>query len=290
MILTDHASNRRYDRARSMVRQWIHRLRGGSIQALPQKSKPDTPIQRLYQRLENAASVDGLDAAEQIRDAHEAKLWARLADLAEFTDPVRALEYARRATKLTNDPRALRKLVRISRRLGQIHEPEALLERAVEEWADLATPADHASLERIRTWRRLLECGYQLPPRAADRPMEPVQDRIVYCLNNSLPFDSGGYATRSHGLLSTLQSAGMSMIAYTRLGYPWDQQGIRDTEPLTEIPEENHIDSVTYRRLRGNGLAFRKVPHDQYVDAFALDLERVVRLERPMVLHAASFR
>lgn len=43
---------------------------------------------------------------------------------------------------------------------------------------------------------------------------------IPYLLHNSLPFATGGYATRTHGLLTSLRKHGWEMRGFTRAGFP----------------------------------------------------------------------
>ena len=51
---------------------------------------------------------------------------------------------------------------------------------------------------------------------------ESIETRVLYMLHNSLPYESGGYATRSHGLLCGVRQNGWDIQAVTRLAYPLD--------------------------------------------------------------------
>ena len=83
--------------------------------------------------------------------------------------------------------------------------------------------------------RLLAELAVQNPPQ-----YEPVKGRILYVLHNSLPYSSGGYATRAHGLLQGMRQIGYDMICVTRPGFPNDSIAItpEDMSPL------DHIDGV----------------------------------------------
>lgn len=119
----------------------------------------------------------------------------------------------------------------------------------------------------------------QSPAYAADR------QRAFYLLHNSLPYDSAGYATRTHGLLRALDQV-WSMTAVTRLGYPFDAPGCHDrTEP---IPASDVIDGVDYRRLTTAPGRWLKNPITDYVAHYSEALAAVARQERPFVIHAAS--
>jgi hypothetical protein len=73
-----------------------------------------------------------------------------------------------------------------------------------------------------------------------------VNGRICYGLHNILPYSSGGYATRAHGVASALNKAGFEVIAVTRPGFPFDTKGEVSPEaaPLTD-----HINGVQYVRI-----------------------------------------
>ena len=69
---------------------------------------------------------------------------------------------------------------------------------------------------------------------------------IAYFLHNSLPYASGGYATRAHGLAQGLRSQGVQIDLVTRPGFPLDQK--KDIE-RGEVPLIFTIDEVDYRRI-----------------------------------------
>jgi len=77
-------------------------------------------------------------------------------------------------------------------------------------------------------------------------PYTPVQGRVLYLLHNSLPYSSGGYATRAHGFAMALQRAGLDPICMTRPGYPHDTAGDHIGK---ELPAEDEIDGLPYRRI-----------------------------------------
>ena len=52
--------------------------------------------------------------------------------------------------------------------------------------------------------------GFPLPEMAAEPAYEARRDHVLYLLHNSLPHHSGGYATRTHGLLPELSRSGRS--------------------------------------------------------------------------------
>jgi hypothetical protein len=109
-----------------------------------------------------------------------------------------------------------------------------------------------------------------------------VPGRLCYVLHNSLPWTSGGYATRSHGL-ARLQDAGCEVIVLSRPGYPCDVLPAAGTESL---PEEDVIEGIRYLRTPRPSRA--KMRYARYVPAAAAALEARFRALRPAVVVAAS--
>ncbi|PJI94263.1 glycosyltransferase [Luteimicrobium subarcticum] len=149
---------------------------------------------------------------------------------------------------------------------------------------------DPTSLERLITAGTadlaVLRDGWTGGPRLA-RTHEPEPRKAAYLLHNSLPFDSGGYATRSHGILSALTAEGWDMDVLNRPGYPWDRprslaRGGGVVEP------SQRIDGVRYSRL-STGPAGLDDGVTQYVERYADAVVARNATERYGVIHAASF-
>lgn len=85
----------------------------------------------------------------------------------------------------------------------------------------------------------------QLPELNTQTSYTPIKGKVCYVIHNSLPYSSGGYATRGHGLLVGLLDQGIDIYALTRPGYPHDisQISVRDT------PEQDDVDGVIYKRV-----------------------------------------
>src|SRR5690606_10862411 len=106
-----------------------------------------------------------------------------------------------------------------------------------------APPALPRWLEGLRSTavynaRAVEELGTPRAPR-----FDLVRNRIVYVLHNSVPFSSGGYATRSHGVATALRAQGWDVVAVLRPGFPRD---------LDVVPEERSdafsrdVDGIRY--------------------------------------------
>lgn len=127
--------------------------------------------------------------------------------------------------------------------------------------------------------------GFPFPKAKKSSIYEPVRDRVFYLLHNSLPHNSAGYATRTHGLLKALNSDNWNVDGITRLGYPYDMPGKAEIE---DVPQQDSIDGVDYMRLLMGREIEKKNPLYDYVQRYSSALIDVAKRERPAILHAAS--
>lgn len=141
------------------------------------------------------------------------------------------------------------------------------------------TPALRKSRPAPANWKPLLKL---IPPR---RPPAIASERrrLLYVLHNSLPYSSGGYATRTHGFAKGLQAAGYEVVACTRPGYPID---MRPELTAADVPESETVDKVRYLRLLQP--ARNRMPFPKYVPAAVDALESCIRRLRPQFVMAAS--
>ncbi|MBU02218.1 MAG: hypothetical protein CME55_02890 [Halieaceae bacterium] len=150
------------------------------------------------------------------------------------------------------------------------------------------SPNSEKILDKISGLQGLLslhEHGF----KPADLPVvpenfTPAPNRILYLLHNSLPFNSGGYAARAHGLMRGVAELGWDVHVVTRAGYPHDR-GI--------LPEDGHpdmeiIDGITYHRMYELEEGYGQVRLLRYFEVYQHHLARKVIELQPSVIHAAS--
>ncbi|MFD2026052.1 glycosyltransferase family 4 protein [Promicromonospora aerolata] len=163
---------------------------------------------------------------------------------------------------------------------------QLLVARPGDGWAEslVKSAASDVAAKGATTNYALLKSGFPFGA-ASDAPAyTPDAQRALYLLHNSLPYNSAGYATRSHGLLRALNES-WNVRAVTRTGYPFDTPG---HDALSEIPPTDQIDNVTYERLTTAPGRWQKNPITDYVELYSRELEEVARRDRPFVIHAAS--
>lgn len=105
--------------------------------------------------------------------------------------------------------------------------------------------------------------------------------KSVCFLHSSLPYLSGGYATRAHGLLTSLSDKGLDIKAYTRPNFPYDIKKDRGDNSSTVL-----VDDITYHKTTSSSVRHRDEATYmlECVDVF----DDVIKTERPDFVHGRS--
>ena len=132
-------------------------------------------------------------------------------------------------------------------------------------------------------------CAGWAGPPAGTAPYQPDPVAVLSVLAQSVPVTSGGYATRSHGVLTSLAARGWRVEAVTRLGFPYDRWPQSDERVVPAHAEEEilpralhlvpHQDRIGARRgeqIVGRGVDAEELPEERG------DALRVVRVDVPV--------
>jgi glycosyltransferase involved in cell wall biosynthesis len=164
--------------------------------------------------------------------------------------------------------------------LGKIRQAIRILtEHANPESARIVAKINgYRDLDNLRT------SGFDVKIDLPVQGYEPIPGRILYVLHNSLPYNSGGYATRGHGLMCGVKERGWDVQVVTRRGYPHDRNG------MSELPTDalQMVDEIPYHRLIELERGYGQINIAAYLEAYANDLAKKVAELRPSILHAAS--
>jgi glycosyltransferase involved in cell wall biosynthesis/polysaccharide pyruvyl transferase WcaK-like protein len=120
-----------------------------------------------------------------------------------------------------------------------------------------------------------------LVPEKPQQSLTPVGGRLGYILHNSLPYASGGYATRAQGLALGLQAQSLHVHVVTRPGFPLD-----NNDELTDVPVEESIEGVAYHRILKPSRSGSSAVG--YVTSAADALTEAFKEIRPRIVVAAS--
>lgn len=135
---------------------------------------------------------------------------------------------------------------------------------------------------------QVVRTGWPADEAVSDPGYDPDPVRTLSVLAQSLPHRSGGYATRSHGVLLGLRNRGWNATGLTRLGFPYDRWGRGNT---SEVPQLDVVDGVSYERLLEPGhRTYSNTPLSDYIERFARRIERVAKREKAALIHASSFQ
>ncbi|MEK9651584.1 MAG: glycosyltransferase family 4 protein, partial [Poseidonia sp.] len=110
---------------------------------------------------------------------------------------------------------------------------------------------------------------------------------ILYLAHMALPFESAGYCTRTHGLLTNLQRRNPNISVQTRLGYPLDKTKL-DHLDFDDVQEQYEIDGLTYRYHKASDEGIGDEDEVAYIERAAMALIESARKTRPALIQAAS--
>jgi len=174
----------------------------------------------------------------------------------------------------------LKDYIRFRYRTGHL---ESLLEH---ETALSRTQAFRRVYKSIKSNVQLLRYGFTMPEPKYQEDLGTLDTkRALYFLHNSLPIDSGGYATRTHGLLRGISENGYRVSGVTRLGYPQDR-GPKYAE--RSFADTDLVNGIGYRRNQSDEFGMGRLPIVDYLQKNLHANMNYVRQERPAILHGAS--
>ncbi|MEZ2721692.1 glycosyltransferase [Paenalcaligenes hominis] len=185
---------------------------------------------------------------------------------------------------LTNDP----VLFEMARQhlvfQGRMYETKQLLN----EW-DVSTNLKNGknSARRVEDELSLLENGMPMPQKRS-APIYAPTGNVLYLLHNRLPYNSGGYATRTHGLLTGIvKNSNFKMHGVSRPGYPSDHAK-HISKPLPKnIPKVDVVDGIEYFALDQN-IRRSSLTMTEYVEAYAKEVEALAIEKNASIIHAAA--
>lgn len=188
-----------------------------------------------------------------------------------------------KAVQLHRSDQTLRAIYWAAQKAGKITEAWNHLNEIEGLYGLNPTPSHARWLEKARKGPIMNLALFDEIVTAPGLAFVPKPDRICYVLHNSLPYSSGGYATRAHGLVLGLRTVGIEATCVTRPGFPFD---VKPELEGTILPSEDLIDDISYGRVweprRGGDLLHR------YVRGAADAFEARLRELRPALVMAAS--
>lgn len=108
--------------------------------------------------------------------------------------------------------------------------------------------------------------------------------KIVFILHSSLPYLSGGYATRAHGLIKGIKRAGVDVFPYTRPGFPYD---LKRKNLKTRYPLADDVDDIIYKRIPAE---INRLEYDEKIFMWESieEYKKIFEREKPSIVHGRS--
>lgn len=221
--------------------------------------------------------------ASHAREFHVDELVAQIR--ATLVPQYRNLRHERRlvhtAIASERDLKFLRALTRAFRSEDFVYLPVAAYEQSLIV-SRKSTASNLRYLETVRSWGRVNALTDRGHLRLLTRPI-PRRPRTMYTLWRSIPYDTNGYAMRSHYLLRGLKDAGADVFGVTRLGYPWDAEKNLPANSLAEV-----TDGVFYHHLGGAEANRSTMTLEGYVSECAQRFAQIAQASGVDIIHAAS--
>ena len=213
------------------------------------------------------------DAVESIANKLEA-----LFDLAIESDYVEAQSLIIEAYR--KDPTYQR-----GRRLANKALAKGMLRAPAEIYSEIVDDSANSAQDK-RLMRRTINRGKNLdqltivPPKANKPAYKPNPNCSLFFYYSCLPYQSNGYAVRSHGIMEGLSTLKRENNCYSRPGYPWDVKND------IAVNDYDQVHNVLYRHLPGVNLFTLDI--DTYIESATNIIEAVAKNNKAGVLHAAS--
>lgn len=191
-------------------------------------------------------------------------------------DYTKSEHYGLEALKLTHNEYIIKNLYDLHIKYGNLTKAQSVISK------NITIPTLHTKQKNIKSLLDLYKNGFDLKLVDTSKNYSPSKGKILYLLHNSLPYNSGGYATRTHGILTGVANFGWNMNGVSRLGYPWDKM------PNIVSKEQDTIDDIAYHRLLKEDIGLGKLPLKLYLEEYAKELLKFSKVEKPEIIHAAS--
>lgn len=192
-------------------------------------------------------------------------------------------ELAKAALSIDSSEQTLRGFFWAAQRARRFESACQTIRQLERLYGDRPSAEQRLILDKLRKSPAFQLSLLDLVTKSPQEHIESVPARVCYVLHNSLPYSSGGYGTRSHGVATGLAAAGQEVIVLTRPGFPVD---IKTELNDVKVPTEDVIDNIRYIRTlepERKGLSML-----QYVTEAADALENLLRVQRPELVMAAS--
>lgn len=229
----------------------------------------------LYMSDEHEQLSYELEQLEERYKDHQAMLYRALFKFYKHKSYTRAEVYAQKSLVLKYNEHLIKDLYDLHITYGHFDKGLLVLPE------ECSLPTLKIKKDNGQSLLDLYQNGFDLPIKKVSNYIAE-EKKVLYLLHNRLPYNSGGYATRSHGLLTGVSKYGWTINGVSRLGYPLDKMPDKKSTPL------DIIEDISYHRLLQDNIGLGKLPLKSYLEAYAKSLLELSQKEKPAIIHAAS--
>jgi len=184
------------------------------------------------------------------------------------------------------DERALRTLVQLHGKGGNFARPLELLKLMPR------SPWRKDQEKRFSNAANLLNSGLKLNT-VKSHQIIPEGKTVIYHASQSMPHTSSGYAIRTHGLTSSLNSKGYDVDVFLRNGYPLDRSDFKGSDVNTEEKIENVTYHFSHTEPNDSSLInYQEVYNFNRLDEYESQAINALisngRKSKPIAIHSAS--
>lgn len=195
-----------------------------------------------------------------------------------------AIEYFNDFGARIEDDRARREYIDVLIKMGEIKKPMKELKLVTNELFKREKESILAS--RVN----LLEQGFSREIHT-DLRSGSFSGNVMYCVAQSRPFTTNGYAIRTHEVAKSIQRNGRKIIVCARDGYPLDRSDFHGHVGELEFDIEGinyEFSCIDETPLINYNDVFNLSKYEEYHDLYASTLLRQIEVHNPEIIHAAS--
>lgn len=226
-------------------------------------------------------NIDSINIQDIIKDLQYKELYV----LFKYVTDKIPLEYVIQIGKIAMEQKPSLILMKMIKNLYNKNGDLLKLYEFYKHWEEFGISIGDLYKNKLENQIDLLQNGFKFSEATNICPYEKKK-RVLYLLHNSLPYNSGGYATRSHGILTNINKhTDWEAIAVTRPGYPSDMQKSIN-QKLDKIPDFEKVDDVKYIRCSQQSKASYSI--NDYINQYADELCMYAEKYNVSLIHAVS--
>lgn len=204
-----------------------------------------------------------------------------------LNDPKIAMDYYKKFGEDIVDDRAIKDYVRLLMTAGEVMAPYSEIKK-------MKRSRWRSDTQDILEKKLKLLNGDFVGEVYPDFDTVKESGNVMYCVSQSRPFTTNGYAIRTHEIAKSIRTLGKQITVCPRFGYPLDRSDFSGNVEKHNFDIEgiNYEFNCLLEKGESSILDYSKVFNlshfEEYHDSYAMKLFGQVERHKPEVIHAAS--